>query len=257
MPFTVRSAVLIVALTTPFVRAADPATRPAAAAATTTSTAPAISDAALTAALDAADRQPLPGPAFDQILQSVSSRFPILTVSTERGQPVWNKVTLNRRGKQVDAFRFRVPQGERRDMLWSFLCNDLRYEWYIIPATTGRMTGFRRNWYYKPQDILGDRTPAGSKDLVLQALDAANFKPGDEYLIWFKFRHAKAMPMYIAINLLPAAEDPAAIESSSHIANAVGLSRAGGPIDALAIDLTPSTQPAAQPTTKKAAPKKK
>ena len=241
MRLSIRKAVVVVvALITPCALIfAQPATQPA-------TTAPAISDAAFVAALEAADGQPVQNHAFEQILQSVSPRFPLVSVSTEAGQPAWQKVTLNRRGKQVDAFRIRVPDGEPRDLFWVFLCNDLRYEWQIIPAAAseGRMGGFRRNWYYKPQDILGDRVPGPSKDLVLQSLDAASFKPGCEYLIWFKFRHAKPMPMYVAITFLPAAADPMSIESSSHIASAMGLSRAGGQIAEIAKDVNPTTRPA-------------
>ena len=200
-----------------------------------------ISDAAFEQALDRAMQMQQHDRTFDEILQSVAPRFPLVTVSSEPGQCVWNKVTLNRLGKQVDAFRFRMPAGEPRDLVWCFLCNDLRYEWYILPVS-GRMTGFRRNWYYKPQTILGDRTPKGSKDLALQALDAASFEPGGEYLIWFDFRHKKPMPMYLAINLLPAAQDPATIESPEHITRALGLSPVGDPIAAIAIE-PPSTQP--------------
>lgn len=207
--------------------AQTPATRPA--------TTQAISDAAFEAAIESAMRRQLHDRGFEEILQSVASRFPLVTVSTEPGHSIWNKVTLNRLGKQVDAFRFRTPPGEARDMVWCFLCNDLRYEWYIIPVS-GQMTGFRRNWYYKPEPILGNRVPKGIKDLVLQSLDAASFQPDTEYLVWMEFRHAKPMPTYLAINLLPAAKDPATIEAPDYILRSLGLSSMGPAIDAIAID---------------------
>jgi len=224
---------LTVVLAAPHLRAADPATRPA------TTQAAVISDAAFEQALDRAMILQQHDRTFEEIIQSVAPRFPLVTVGTEPGQCVWNKVTLNRLGKQVDAFRFRVPAGARRDLLWCFLCNDLRYEWYILPIS-GRMTGFRGNFYYKPEMILGDRTPKGSKDLSLQSLDAANLQPGGEYLIWFDFRGKKPMPMYVALNLLPAAPD-ATIESPEHITRVLGLSPVGDPIAAIAVEAT--TQP--------------
>ena len=225
----------IIMLMTSIGIAQAPTTRPA-----TTQAAAVISDAAFEGALDRAMILQQHDRTFEEILQSVAPRFPLVTVSTEAGQCVWNKVTFNRLGKQVDAFRFRMPDGERRDMLWCFLCNDLRYEWYIIPVS-GRMTGFRRNWYYKPETILGARTPKGVKDLVLQSLDAASFEPGGEYLVWIEFRHKKPMPTYLAINLLPASRDPTAIEAPEFIARALGLSPVGDPISAIAVE--PTTQP--------------
>ena len=205
-----------------------PATRPA-------TTQAAISDAAFEEAMDRAMRKQLHDRGFEEIIQSVAPRFPLVTVATEPGQCTWNKVTLNRLGKQVDAFRFRTPKGKARDMLWCFLCNDLRYEWYIIPLS-GQMTGFRRNWYYKPEPILGSRVPKGIKDLVLQSLDAASFQPDTEYLVWMEFRHAKPMPTYLAINFLPAAKDPATIEAPDFILRSLGLSTMGPSIDDIAID---------------------
>jgi hypothetical protein len=224
--------VLLIAVIAPApTTGAEPTTRP-------------VTDKELDAALDIASREQL-GEDFDGLIQSVASRFPLVTVSTEPGQSVWNRLNLNSRGKKVDGFRFRVPAGEPRDMLWAFISVDLRYEWYILPLS-GKTEGFNRNSYYKPQDVLGDRAPAGSKDLVLQSLPASSLKPGDEYLVWIRLRHAKPRATYVAINLLPAAEDPTTIEAPEHIARSLGLSRAGDPIAVIAVDVAPTTQPATQ-----------
>src|SRR5687768_16322237 len=214
----------------------DPSTRPAA-------TQPDPSYAAFDAALDAT-RNAIAGPEFDAMLRSVASRFPLLSVSTEPGSAIWNKLTLNRRGKWIDAIRFRVPDGEPRDLLWAMISNETRYEWYIFAVDGQPMTGFSRNWYYKPQDVLGDRTPAGAKDLMFQTLPASCLRPGAEYVIWLKFRHGKPRPTYVAINLLPAAADPASIEAPEHVVRGLGLSRVGDPIAVTAVDLTPTTRPA-------------
>ena len=132
-------------------------------------------------------------------------------------------------------------------MLWSFISNETRYEWYIFAVDGQPMHGFARNWYYKPQDLLGDRTPAGAKDLVLQTLPASSLRPGAEYVIWMKFRHGKPRPTYVAINLLPAAEDPASIDAPEHIVRSLGLSRAGDPIALTAVEIAPTTQPTTAP----------
>src|SRR5688572_18432517 len=215
---------------------AEPSTRPA-------TTQPVPSDEALDAALEAT-RNAVNSPEFDATLRSVASRFPLLSVSTEPGNAIWNKLTLNRRGKWIDAIRFRVPDGAPRDLLWAMISNETRYEWYIFAVDGQPMTGFSRNWYYKPQDVLGDRTPAGAKDLMFQTLPASCLRPGAEYVIWLKFRHGKPRPTYVAINLLPAAADPASIEAPEHVVRGLGLSRVGDPIAVTAVDLTPTTRPA-------------
>jgi hypothetical protein len=189
--------------------------------------------------------------AFDETLRGVAARFPLVSVSTAPGAAVWNKMTLNRRAKWIDAFRFRVPDGEPRDLLWAVISNETRYEWYIFAADGQPMKGFARNWYYKPQDILGDRTPAGAKDLMLQTLPASCLRPGAEYVIWMKFRHGKPRPTWVAISLLPAAPDPATIDAPEYIVRSLGLSAVGDPIAMTAIDLTPATQPATKPAKKR------
>jgi hypothetical protein len=231
-------------------RAVQSTTQPAQSAQSPT-TAPAISDAVLDAALDAT-RNAVQSATFDATLRSVASRFPLIPVSTAPGQPIWNKLLLNQRAKWIDAFRFRVPNGPPRDMLWSFISNETRYEWYIFAVDGQPMQGFARNWYYKPQDLLGDRTPAGAKDLVLQTLPAANLRSGAEYVIWLKFRHGKPRPTYVAINLLPASADPAAIDAPDYIVREMGLNPAGDPIAVTAIDHTPATKPTTMPKPKKA-----
>ena len=237
-PWLLGGVVLLIATTATEVRAGvvDPSTRPA-------TTQPLPSDEALDAALEST-RNAVNSPQFDATLRSVASRFPLLSVSTEPGSAIWNKLTLNRRGKWIDAIRFRVPEGEPRDLLWAMISNETRYEWYIFAVDGQPMTGFSRNWYYKPQDVLGDRTPAGAKDLMFQTLPASCLRPGAEYVIWLKFRHGKPRPTYVALNLLPAAADPATIDAPEHVVRSLGLSRVGDPIAVTAVDLTPTTRPA-------------
>jgi len=151
-------------------------------------------------------------------------------------------VTLNHRGKRIDGFRFRVPEGEPRDMVWSFISSELRYEWYIFAVDGQPMKGFARNWYYSPQAILGERAPAEAKDMVLQTLPASCLRPGAEYVVWIKFHHEKPMPVYVAITLLPAAEDPATIDAPDYIVRVLGLSGVGAPIARRAVDATPTSR---------------
>src|SRR5687768_8674038 len=71
-------------------------------------------DAALTKAAAAE-----PGSAdFLAALQSVAARFSVVEPATQPASGAWRDVALNTRGKKVDAFRFRVPEGEKRDLFW-------------------------------------------------------------------------------------------------------------------------------------------
>ncbi len=125
------------------------------------------------------------------------------------------------------------------------MSSENRYEWYILAVDGQPMKGFARNWYYPPRTILGERAPAEAKDLVLQTLPASCLRPGAEYLVWIKFHHEKPMPLYIAINLPPAANDPATIDAPDHIVRALGLSGIGDKITGIPVDVAPTTQ---QPT---------
>ena len=59
----------------------------------------------LTYAALEATRNAVNSPEFDATLRSVASRFPLLSVSTESGSAIRNKLVLNRREKWIDAIR--------------------------------------------------------------------------------------------------------------------------------------------------------
>src|SRR5687768_3793174 len=70
-----------------------------------------ISDEAFDAALAKAASSE-PGSAdFVAALQSVAPRFAAVEPATQPASGTWHNVALNARGKKVDAFRFRVPEG--------------------------------------------------------------------------------------------------------------------------------------------------
>src|SRR5215204_3641225 len=72
---------------------------------------PGITDAQFDKALAAAAAE-TQGAAFTTPLQSVAPRFREVPTAPEPGKPLWHKLTLNARGKKLDAIRFRVPEGE-------------------------------------------------------------------------------------------------------------------------------------------------
>ena len=203
---------------------------------------PGITDAQFDKALTAAAAE-TQGAAFTGPLQSVAPRFREVPVSAEPGKPLWHKVTLNGRGKKIDAVRFRVPEGEARGMAWAFIPPANLGGWYIIP-TAGEMTGFTKFFRPGAQKVLGAKAPEGAKQVLLQSLGAAHLKPGGEYLIWFRFRDEKPAPLYLTIALPPGAEDADKFDEA-RIVKAIGLTRDG--TDLGAVDLDPPAAPAGAP----------
>src|SRR5687768_11830128 len=86
------------------------------------------------------------GAAFTTPLQSVAPRFREVPTSPEPGKPLWHKLTLNARGKKLDAVRFRVPEGGPRGMAWAFIPPANLGGWYIIP-TAGEMNGGFKSFF--------------------------------------------------------------------------------------------------------------
>ena len=203
---------------------------------------PDITDAQFDKALTAAEKEKQ-GPAFTTPLQSVAPRFREVPVAPEPGKPLWHKVTLNARGKRIDAVRFRVPEGEPRGMAWAFIPPPNLAGWYIIPAA-GEMEGFEKFFRPSAQKVLGAKAPEGAKQVLLQSLGAANLKPGGEYLLWFRFRDDKPAPVYLTIALPPAAVD-ADKWDEARIIKTLGLTRDGS--DLGAIDLDVKAAPAGAP----------
>jgi hypothetical protein len=218
------AAVLAVALAAIAASAADPAAGPG------------VTDAQLDAALAAAAAEKQ-GPAFTGPLQSVAPRFREVPASLEPGKPLWHKLTLNARGRKLDAIRFRVPEGEPRGMAWAFIPPANLSGWYIIPVS-GEMTGFNKFFRPNAAKVLGAKAPEGAKQVLLQSLSAAHLKPGGEYLLWFRFRDEKPAPLYVTIALPPGAEDADAFDEAK-IVKTLGLTREGSTLGAVDLDPPP------------------
>jgi hypothetical protein len=194
---------------------------------------PQITDAKLDQALTAAAAQ-TQGAAFTAPLQSVAPRFREVPTSPEPGKPLWHKLTLNARGKKLDAVRFRVPDGEARAMAWAFIPPANLGGWYIIP-TAGEMTGFQRFFRPGARQVLGAKAPEGAKQVLLQSLGAAHLKPGAEYLLWFRFRDEKPAPLYLTIALPADAKDADEFDEA-RIVRVLGLTREGTDLGAVDLD---------------------
>lgn len=167
----------------------------------------AVTDDAFDAALEKAASAEPGSEEFVAALQSVAPRFEAIQPSTEPGAGAWNKVTLNARGKRVDAIRFRVPEGERRDLFWALSFPKSMDRWYIAPAEGPAGQGFSSFQRAQPARLFKEKPPQDYVG-ILQALSAEHLEPGREYLIWFMFKDEKPADVFVAMALLPATDDP-------------------------------------------------
>jgi hypothetical protein len=103
-------------------------------------------------------------------------------------------------GELFYAFRFKAPR-EPRFLDWSFIQNLERgsMAWYIVPQK-GAMEGFTKI----DRRIYGTNGVPGltrSDDCtVFQELPAENFKPGEEYFMWFSPAHGLPTAVMVSLN---------------------------------------------------------
>jgi hypothetical protein len=93
---------------------------------------------------------------------------------------------------------------------------------------------------------LGKKAPAGVDQVMLQSLGAKHFKPGQEYLMWFRFKDDKPAPLHLTIALLPAAAD-LVDEEEAAVVRGLGLTREGDDLAAVDLDAGATTTAPAAP----------
>jgi hypothetical protein len=164
----------------------------------------ALSDEAFDAALAAAYEAKPDGAEFIPSVQQAAPRFQLVDASTEPGQGAWTVVTLNARGKRIDGVRFRVPEGEKRDLLWAFAQPKALAQWYVVPVEGRMPAGFRSFKKVKATALFGNDAAEPDAPGVLQALAGDNLEPGKEYVLWFMFRDEAPAEVPMALALLPA-----------------------------------------------------
>jgi hypothetical protein len=108
------------------------------------------------------------------------------------GLPVKFEVELGAKpvtfdGEIYDGFRFRCPDGvSGNDFVWYFNVPKSWGNWYILPVEGEPEKAFR-SWM-NGDKLYQNFDKSGEKDRqrILQTLDGAYFKPGAEYLMWFR-----------------------------------------------------------------------
>lgn len=98
-------------------------------------------------------------------------------------------------GDPYDGFRFRCPDGiEAKDFVWYFNAPTSWANWYIIPVKGEAKPAFR-DWMDGDKLYLTfDKSADKDRMRILQTLDGSYFKPGEEYIIWFRKAGDKGSP---------------------------------------------------------------
>ena len=132
---------------------------------------------------------------FADGIRTVARDTSELPVGLKKADVNWTTVGLNLYGNHFEAFRFRVPEGDKRDMVWAFfpLPQD-GFEWYILPMTAENKGGFR-NFHRAEKD---------KEIFVLQHLEADKLVPGEEYILWFIVKSEKPVVLNLSVNMRPA-----------------------------------------------------
>lgn len=159
------------------------------------------SDESVDAALAKAAAAKVGEAEFQEAIRSVATKFSEAEAATEPGKAEWNKLTLNARGKKVDAIRVRTPAGDKLDLVWAFSLPASLDRWYILPVE-GSMQGFKNFWKVKGAELFGPDAATDASGVV-QMLSAKQLEPDKEYLIWFTFKDEKPAEMAVMMAFLP------------------------------------------------------
>lgn len=86
-----------------------------------------------------------------------------------------------------DGFRITAPDDVAdRDFIWFFNAPESWSNWFIIPVS-GDFEGGFRNWLDADKLYSGlDKPQEKDRKRTLQTLDRSYFKPGAEYILWFR-----------------------------------------------------------------------
>jgi hypothetical protein len=138
---------------------------------------------------------------FHAVLQKLAGSLPEVPAEKDFAKK-YTKVTLNKEGKRLGAFRFKTPEAKGNwDMDWEFVIpQGALQQWYILPREGTMASGFRTLKSEKDYQEKGTALP--EKNLrVLQPLTGGLLKPGQEYIIWFTFAKDDPVEMHVRIGV--------------------------------------------------------
>ena len=159
-------------------------------------------------------------------IQKAAPSFPAVPVQVGSQTLVDNPVRLFANsvsigGRFYDGFRFKTPEKQAMDLIWTFSPRGSGYQgWFILPMTGGLKLGFE-DWLHATPAQRKNGT-GQSSDFVVQFLSGRKLQPGREYFIWFGSDTNRSIELQAGLKFLPSGSvDP---YNSADLLRALGLS---------------------------------
>lgn len=144
---------------------------------------------------------------FTRLVSEVAHTFHEVEINTAYGTNAFQTIVLNKRGKGLDGFRFRVPEGGGHDLVWMMATPYGRqYVWFVQPVE-GTMElppiSYRSDfkWRYQSRAPWGKELKPFTSFVQGIAKDGL-FEPGREYVLWVAIQGTEPMKTYVGVNLL-------------------------------------------------------
>ncbi len=138
-------------------------------------------------------------------IQKAAPSFPVLPVGLQAFATHPVKLFANPTvigGRFYDGFRFKTPEKQTMDMVWTFSPKGSGYRgWFILPMTGGLKVGFE-DWFHATS-IRRKDADVPSPDFVVQFLSGRKLQPGCEYLIWFGSDTNRPIEFQVGLKFLP------------------------------------------------------
>ncbi len=166
-------------------------------------------------------------------LREVVSSIPEVKPGEEYGKaafltvtPTTQPVILQGEGR-VGAIKFRSPPGRtpRRHFVWAFSPPANLKGWQIAGVKKTAKISFVSFFDQSSERYANLPEPLGDRPFVLQALDASNFEPGEEYIILFTFEDKSAAGIPVALSFIAMSDAVPIYAEAEALEGALGLVR--------------------------------
>ena len=156
---------------------------------------------------------------LQKVLVPVIAQLPQVVPNVGRNKPKWYRITVNRDGSRLAVVRFKSTLKKKADLEWVFHAPGMS-NWYILPVR-GTMKGFRSFSTERGLQLAGASWPEDA-GIIFQQLSGSKIEPGQEYLLWFRFRSDKPVTLQFCLHLSEAGQHKD-LNNSIDIAKAIGL----------------------------------
>lgn len=164
-------------------------------------------------------------------LRRVVSSIPEVKTSEEYGKPVVLTVAptispmILQGAGRVGAIKFKSPTAPtpRKHFVWAFSPPENLHGWQIVRVKKSAKIGFK-NFFNDPDKRYANLpAPLNRQRFILQALDASNFEPNEEYIILFLFADKNVTSLTVALSFVALSESVPIYGDAEALEAALGL----------------------------------